>query len=34
MTEENEIASGHWRESDHVVKKIDYDNLEQSLYVR
>ena len=34
ITEENELSSGKWSETDHVVKKIDYDNLEQSLYVR
>lgn len=34
ISEENELSSGRWTESDHVVKKIDYDNLEQSLYVR
>jgi len=34
VTEENELSSGKWSETDHIVKKIDYDNLEQSLYVR
>lgn len=34
ISEENVLSSGKWTESDHVVKKIDYDNLEQSLYVR
>jgi hypothetical protein len=28
IQEENELSSGKWCESDHVVKKIDYDNLE------
>lgn len=34
MAAENEVANGKWSETDHVVRKIDYDNLEQSLYVK
>jgi hypothetical protein len=28
ITQENELANGKWIDTDHVVKKIDYDNLE------
>ena len=28
LNDENALAQGRWSETDHVVRKIDYDNLE------
>ena len=28
-----ELSGGSWQQSDHVVRKIDYDNLERSLFL-
>jgi len=29
---ENAQSSGNWQDSDHIIRKIDYDNLELSLF--
>lgn len=29
-----EGQQGKWQDADHVIKKIDYDNLERSLYMK
>jgi hypothetical protein len=33
MNQENEVSNGKWSDSDHIIKKIDYDNLERSLFI-
>ena len=32
MLKEND--AGKWQDADHVIRKIDYDNLERSLYMK
>ena len=32
LARENNVSSGHWSDSDHIIRKIDYDNLELSLF--
>ena len=33
ITEENEASNPKWQDTDHIIRKIDYDNLERSLFI-
>ena len=33
ITQENEASNPRWQDTDHIVRKIDYDNLERSLFI-
>ena len=33
VTQENETSNPRWQDTDHIIRKIDYDNLERSLFI-